>query len=223
MALSAKIFRLNEYIPFDVIYDKLSNYRVEEEVEGIRVERFFRGLSYTGNMLKAEFVYDEPYEVDIGGELRVIPRRRYALTAFTEHEGTIYVAILEKRLRANRIALMLSEILFIRRDMVLEAYTTHEILKGLHESNPESTRVIYFDNVDIPNVRKLALYGSALADTSLYSSYLEHGKIWYVVFEHRETGYVVGITRNMIIAMFSNITTDEFIDFIVEHIIPLTR
>ena len=223
MALSAKIFRLSEYIPFDVIYDKLSNYRVEEEVEGLKIERFFRDVSYTGELIKAEFVYDEPYEVDIGGELKSIPRRRYAMMAFMEHEGTIYVAILEKRLRANRLALMLSEILFIRRDMVLEAYTTHEILKGLHESNPESTRVIYFDNVDIPNVKKLALYGMALADTSLYSSYLEHGRIWYVVFQHRETGYVVGITRNMIIAMFSNITTDEFIDFITEYVIPLIR
>ena len=223
MALSAKIFRLSEYVPFDIIYDKLSNYKVVEEIEGVRLEKFFREISYTGEILKAELVYDEPYEVDVGGEIKLLPRRRYAMVAFTEYEGTIYVAILEKRLRANKIALDLSEILFIRRDMVLEAYTTHEILKGLHESNPESTRVIYFDNVDIPNVKKLALYGMALADTSLYSNYLEHGRIWYVVFQHRETGYIVGITRNMIIAMFSNISTDEFIDFIIKHVIPLVR
>ncbi len=223
MALSAKVFRLAEYIPFDVIYDKISNYRVSEEVDGVVIEKFFRDLSYSGNLLKAEYVYDEPMEIDVGGEVKLLPRRRYALLAFTEYEGNIYVIILEKKFRANRIALQLSDILFIRRDMVLEAYTTHEILKGLHESNPESTRVIYFDNVDIPNIKKLALYGRSLADTNLYSRYLEHGLIWYVVFEHRETGFVVGITRNMIIAMFSNITSDEFIDFIIEHLIPLIR
>ena len=223
MALSAKVFRLSEYVPFDIIYDKLSNYNVSDEVEGVKLEKFFRNLNYAGNILKAEYVYDELTEIDVGGEVRLLPRRRYAYLAFTEYEGNMYVIILEKKFRANRIALQLSDILFIRRDMVLEAYTTHEILKGLHESNPESTRVIYFDNVDIPNIKKLALYGMSLADTNLYSRYLEHGLIWYVVFEHRETGYVVGITRNMIIAMFSNITVDEFIDFIVEHIIPLIR
>ncbi|HIE37322.1 TPA: hypothetical protein EYP83_04050 [Candidatus Geothermarchaeota archaeon] len=223
MALSAKVFRLGEYIPFDVIYDKLSKYRVSEDLNGIVIERFFRDLSYSGNILKAEYVYDEPMEIDVGGEIKLLPRRRYALTAFTEFEGNIYLIILEKKFRANKIALALSEILFIRRDMVLEAYTTHEILKGLHEANPESTRVIYFDNVNIPNINKLALYGMSLADTTLYSRYLEHGYIWYVVFEHKETGYVVGVTRNMIIAMFSNITSDEFINFIIDHLIPLIR
>jgi len=51
--------------------------------------------------------------------------------------------------------------------------------------------------------------------------YLEHGKIWYVVFQHKESGYVVGITRNLIIAMFSNITLDDFLNFIIEHILPM--
>ncbi len=223
MALSAKVFRLDQPLPQDIIYDKLRNYRVVDEVEGVRLEKFFRDVERVGGILKGTFVFDEPYEVDVAGELKLLPRRRYAYIAFTEYEGSSYLIVLEKKFRANRIALELSEVLFIARDKILEAYTTHEILKSLHESSPDTTRVIYFDNVDIPNVKKLALYGEALANTELYSEYLRHGLIWYVVFEHRETGYIVGLTRNMIVVLFTKATSDEFIDFIVEHIIPLIR
>ncbi len=223
MALSAKVFRLAEPLPQDIIYDKLVHHRVVDEVEGLRLERFFRNVARVGDSLRAEYVFDEPIEMDVAGETRLLPRRRYAPIAFVEYQGVMYLIVLEKRFRANRIALEISEILFISRDKVLEAYTTHEILKSLHESSPESTRVIYFDNVDIPNVKKLALYGEALADTDLYSQYLRHGLIWYVVFQHRETGYIVGITRNMIVVMFTKATSDEFIDFIVDHVIPLVR
>ncbi len=223
MALSAKVFRLDEELPQEIIFDKLRNYRVVDEVEGVRLERFFKDVVRVGSYIRGTYVFDEPIEMDVAGDVRLLPRRRYAEVAFTDYGGSSYLIILEKKFRANRIALELSEILFISRGKILEAYTSHEILKSLHESSPESTRVIYFDNVDIPNIKKLALYGEALADTELYSEYLRHGLIWYVVFEHRETGYVVGLTRNMIVVLFSKSTSDEFIDFIIRHIIPLVR
>jgi len=98
---------------------------------------------------------------------------------------------------------------------------SEETLKELHESNPRATKVIYFDNVDIPDVGKLALYGSSLADSSLYQEYLDHGNIWYAVFEIEERGIVVGATRNSVIVLFSKLETQEFIDFILEDILPL--
>ncbi|MFB6216005.1 MAG: hypothetical protein ABEJ72_03425, partial [Candidatus Aenigmatarchaeota archaeon] len=91
----------------------------------------------------------------------------------------------------------------------------------LHESNPRATKVIYFDNVDIPDVGKLALYGSSISDSSLYQEYLDHGNIWYAVFEVEEKGIVVGVTRNSVVVLFSNLEEHEFTDFIVEDILPL--
>jgi len=221
LVLSAKVFKLSEYIPIDIIYDKISGYRVKEDYEGIEVQEYFEDINVIGGMIKGFYIYDEVRVFNVGGELRNIPIRREVPIIFIEYRGAEYLIIFEKKPRANKIAIKISEILFIRGDMIIEAFITHETLKSLHESAPEATKVIYFDNVDLPNINKLALYGDSLADTSLYNEYLKHGLIWYVVFQHRDTGYVVGITRNAIIAMFTNITLDEFQDFILRHILPL--
>jgi len=221
LALSAKIFRVKEPQSLDYIYEKLSTYRNEEEADDLKLQEFFDDLKVVGNILKGYYIYDEPITMNIAGELKDLPRRREALISFIDYMGSQFLIIFEKKRRANRIAVKLSEILFIRGDVIVEAYIPHEVLKGLHESTPEATKVIYFDNVDIPNIDKLALYGDALADTTLYNNYLEHGLIWYVVFQHKETGYIVGITRNTIIAMFTNMSLEDFQDFIIKYIMPL--
>ncbi len=221
MALSAKIFRLKEYNPIDVIADKLVNYSLVEEYEGVELKKYFEDVKVIGVLLKAYFIFDEPRVLNVAGETKVLPIRREALVTFRDREGEIILTVFEKKNRANRIANLISEVLFGRVGVVVEAKINHEILKSIHESSPESTKVIYFDNVDIPNVNKLALYGDALADTSLYKMYLDHGLIWYVVFTHRETGYIVGITRNLIVTMFSKMTLDEFSDFIDKYILNL--
>ena len=221
MALSAKIFRLKNYNPIDIIADKLSSYNVVEEYQGVELKRFFDNIKVIGILLKAYFIFDEPRVLNVGGETKILPIRREALVTFRDRDGEIILTVFEKKNRANRIANLISEVLFGHIGGVVEARINHEILKSIHESSPESTKVIYFDNIDIPNVNKLALYGDALADTSLYKMYLDHGLIWYVVFTHRETGYIVGLTRNLIVTMFSKMTLEEFSEFIDKYILTL--
>jgi len=182
-----------------------------------RLKEYFDNLEVIGNLLKGYYIYDEIVTLNVQGELRDTPVRREVFLSIIEYRGSQFLIVFEKKNRANKIAVKISELLFIKGDMIVEGRIPHEVLKSLHESTPEATKVIYFDNVDIPNINKLALYGESLADTSLYTSYLSHGKIWYVVFQHKESGYIVGITRNAIIAMFTNITLEEFLDFIAKH------
>jgi hypothetical protein len=101
------------------------------------------------------------------------------------------------------------------------ANTLAETLKVLHESNPKATSLIWFDQVDIPGVSKLCLAGTGLAGTQLYNEYLRHGAIWYVVFEVQKRGIVVGITRSCVVTLFSKSSTADFIDYIVEDLLPL--
>ena len=77
------------------------------------------------------------------------------------------------------------------------------------------------DDVDIPGVEKLCLAGSSLADTEPYQDYLEHGKIWYVLFEVQKRGIVVGITRRCVVTLFSKGTAEEFISYIMEDLFKL--
>jgi hypothetical protein len=126
-----------------------------------------------------------------------------------------------KKLLTNYVANKLSKVLFINSQGILEARIPHETLRQLHESNPQATKLIWFDEVDIPGVEKLCLAGPDLVDTKLYHDYLEHGKIWYVVFESQKRGIMVGITRNCVVTLFSRSTTQEFINYILEDFLKL--
>jgi hypothetical protein len=126
-----------------------------------------------------------------------------------------------KKLLTNHVANRLSEVLYNRTGFIVESRIPSETLQELHESNPQATNLIWFDDVDIPSVEKLCLAGSGLADTGLYRNYLEHGKIWYVVFGTRRRGITVGITRNCVVTLFSKSTIDDFVKYIVEDLLTL--
>jgi hypothetical protein len=126
-----------------------------------------------------------------------------------------------KKLLTNYVANKLSKVLFINPQAILEVRIAYETLKDLHESNPRATKLIWFDEVDIPGVEKLCLAGPNLVDTNLYRDYLQHGKIWYVVFKVQKRGIVVGIARNCVITLFSKSTVEEFIDYILKDFLLL--
>ena len=125
------------------------------------------------------------------------------------------------KLLSNHVANRLSEVLFGNVGEIVEVRISHETLKTLHESNPQATNLIWLDDIDIPGVEKLCLSGTSLADTELYHQYLEHGKIWYVVFETQKRRVVVGITRNGVMTLFSKSTVDNFINYILEGLLAL--
>jgi hypothetical protein len=126
-----------------------------------------------------------------------------------------------KKLLTNYVANKLSKALFINPQAILEVRISHETLKQLHESNPQATKLIWFDDVDIPGVEKLCLAGPDLTDSTLYHDYLQHGKIWYVVFEDQKRGIVVGITRNCVVTLFSKSSVDEFIKYVIDDLLQL--
>jgi hypothetical protein len=60
-----------------------------------------------------------------------------------------------------------------------------------------------------------------LGNTSLYSDYLTHGKLWYIVFTSKAYGYVFGLTRNCILTGFSKMELSEFKNFVGSQVFPL--
>jgi hypothetical protein len=126
-----------------------------------------------------------------------------------------------KKMLSSHVANRLSKILFITPRAILETKIPNETLKTLHESNPQATRLIWFDQMDIAGVEKLCLAGSDLADTQLYQDYLAHGQIWYVVFEAQKRGLTMGITRNSVVTLFSKSTKDELVNYIREDLLLL--
>jgi len=233
LVLPAKIFEVEEKADLGLIARKLKDFR-EEEVyqtekgEAVTLVTEILDLKLQGDLLYGVFSKDFVRTRYYRREVIEVPVTEESPFWFKRFRGRLFLIVLApsvargvKKLLTGYVANKLSKILFIKPHAIVEARIPHETLKGLHESNPQATKLIWFDDVDIPGVEKLCLAGSDLADTRLYHEYLKHGKIWYVVFEVQKRGIVVGITRNCVVTLFSKSTIDDFINYILEDLLIL--
>jgi len=225
MVVAGKIFKLSE--PFDIadMASKLEGYRREEEFEEgnykFALVTEVVGLLLKGSILRAVYSHDYVIQVFHRGKIVPTPRTIEAVFSFSEHEGTTFLTVVEKKRLANFIANQLSEILSGKVGRIVEVRISPEILKGFHLKNPEDTKITFFDNVDIPNVNKLSLYGPDLVNTSLFDDYTKHGDLWYVVARSREYGYVVGITRDASVTIFNLADKEKYLEYVAKQVYPL--
>ena len=233
MVLPAKIFEIKESLRLETMVQKLRDFHEEEKYEtndrgevslvteildlnqdedlvsGFFSRDFMRRRYYKRRVVETPTTEEAPFWIKPFGD-----RRFLIVLAPSVARGV-------KKLLTNHVANKLSEILFDITGAIVEVRLSNETLKELHESNPQATKLIWFDDVNIPSVEKLCLAGSGLADTKLYHDYLEHGKIWYVVFEVQKRRIVVGITRSCVVTLFSKSTVDEFVNYILEDFLKL--
>lgn len=225
MVVAGKIFRLAEPLAVGEIASRLEGYHAEEAYEEgdhkLTLLTEVTGLLPKGKMLKGIYSHDYVIQVFHRGKIVPTPRTVEALFSFAEHEGATFLTIVEKKRLANFIANKLSQILFEGVGEILEARISPETLKGFHLKNPEDTKITFFDNVDIPNIDKLSLYGPDLTNTSLFEDYGKHGDLWYVVARSREYGYVVGITRDASVTVFNLAEKEPYLEYVAKEIYSL--
>ena len=233
MVLPAKTFEIREDISLREIAERLRGFREEDEYETEGEER----LTLVTEILDLEEEEDKVYAVFSRDFMKTrIYKRRITETPATEeapfwvttHEGRTFLIVVApsvargvKKLLSNHVANKISDALFGVTGAIVEVRIPDETLQNLHESNPQATRLIWFDDVDIPSVDKLCLAGQGLADTALYHDYIEHGRIWYVVFQAQNRGLTVGVTRSCVVTLFSKSTLDEFIEYVTEDFLQL--
>ena len=235
MVLPAKIFEIKEEVDFGLLVWKLKDFREEElhqteNGEAISLATEILDLKHEGDMISGVFSKDFVQRRFFRRKLVEVPvteESPFWIKPFRERVFVIVsapsVARGVKKLLTNFVANKLSKVLFITPHAIVEVEIPRDTLKELHESNPQATRLIWFDEINIPGVEKLCLAGSDLVDTRLYQEYIEHGKIWYVVFEVQNRGITVGITRNCVITLFSKSTADELTSYLSEDVLPLIR
>jgi len=235
LVLPAKVFEIKERADIGFIIQKLKDFREEEPYEaesgetvnlvteildlnledgtisGVFSKDFVRTRFYKRKLVETLVTEEAPFWIRPFGD-----RLFLIVLAPSVARGV-------KKLLTGNVANTLSRTLFIRTGAIVETRIPHETLRELHESNPQATKLIWFDQVDIPGVEKLCLAGSDIADTELYQEYLKHGKIWYVVFEVQRRGLVVGITRNCVVTLFSKSTIADFIRYVQEDILKLIQ
>jgi hypothetical protein len=225
MVVAGKIFRLSESLALDEIASRLQDYYTEEPYEEgdykFTLLTEVVGLLPKKNTLSGVYSHDFVIHVFHRGKVASLPRTVEALFSFSQVEDTTFLTVVEKKRVANFIANKLSEILFEKVGGIVEARIPPETLREFHLKNPEDTKITFFDNVDIPNVNKLSLYGPDLINTSLFEDYTKHGDLWYVVARSRETGYVVGVTRDASVTIFNLADKSKYVEYVNKEIYPL--
>lgn len=233
MVLPAKVFEIKEETNFGLMIQKLKDFREDETYEKSNGETVnlvteILDLTLKENLVSGVFSADFMRSRYYRRQLVESPVSEEALFWVTRFENRNFLIVVApsvargvKKLLSSHVANRLSKILFITARAIIETKIPHETLKTLHESNPQATRLIWFDQIDIPGVEKLCLAGSSLADTQLYQDYLAHGQIWYVVFEAQKRGLTMGVTRNSVVTLFSKCTKDDLINYIREDLLRL--
>jgi len=226
MVVAGKVFRLVEPLSLAETGSMLEGYHTEEPYEEgdykFTLVTEVVGLLPKENMLRGVYSHDHVINVFHRGKVMPLPRTVEAVFSFAEHEDTVFLTIVEKKSLANFMANKLSEILFEKKGGVVEARISPETLREFHLKNPEDTKITFFDNVDIPNVNKLSLYGPDLINTPLFEDYGKHGDLWYIVARSKKYGYVVGVTRDASITIFNLTDKEKYLEYVTMEIYPLT-
>jgi uncharacterized protein YkuJ len=225
MVVAGKIFRLSNQIPLSEIASKLDKFHVEEKYEeediDLQLLTEIVGLLPKENTLTGIYSHDYVIHVFHRGKMSPLPKTVEAMFSFAQLKNSVFVTIVEKKRMANFVANKLSEILFEKIGGIVEARIAPETLKEFHLKNPEDTKISFFDNVDIPNVNKLSIYGPDLTNTQLFDDYAKHGDLWYVVARSKRTGYVVGLTRDASVTIFNLADKIKFVEYVNKEIYPL--
>jgi hypothetical protein len=224
MVVAGKIFRLTQQMSLAEIASKLAGHRVEENYgEGdykFKLITEVVGLETKRGIVSGTYSNDSVTHVFHRGTSAPLPQTVEAMFSFAHIQDTTFLTVVEKKRVANFVANKLGELLFEKVGVVVVAKISPETLNAFHDKNPEETKITFFDNVDIPNVEKLSLYGPDLNNTSLFGDYMKHGNLWYVVGRSKDTGYVVGITRDASVTIF-NLDKSKYVEYVAKEIYPI--
>jgi len=225
LVLAGKVFLVRENFDMDLLAEKLKAFRVETE-SSVEEQEFkllsdIRDLSPGRGTLEGTFSFDSVFVIRHRGKPVPVPRTYEAPFSFNLYNGRLFLTVYDKKNRANNIANEMSKSIFLALGQIVEARIDPETLKKFHEANFDDSKVIYFDGIDVPNISKLSLYGAQLGNTSLYSDYMSHGQLWYIVYRSKRQGYIIGLTRNCVVTSFSRVELPEFISYVRQEIFPL--
>ncbi|MEM2885907.1 MAG: hypothetical protein QXF24_07450 [Thermoproteota archaeon] len=226
MVVAGKVFRTREHVPLAELARRLKGYRKEAplgEAEEELLITEIRDLKISGERLEGMLFRDVPLVIRRRGKAATVVRTMEIYFVFFDSERQTFLLVVEKKATANWAANLLSEIIFVSVGGIVEARIMPGLLKRYHDQNSEGTKVVFFDDVDLPNISKLSLYGPSLSNTSLYSEYLSHGNLWYVVITSRKRGIVVGVTRDAVVTVFSKVDLPAFVDYVLDEIVDLIK
>ncbi|MCS7142782.1 MAG: hypothetical protein NZ920_03185 [Aigarchaeota archaeon] len=225
MVLTAKVFDVRSESNLGQIAAKLKDLKLVERVkEGeseIELVTDVSNLKSDKSSISGVLSKDKLMWVRQRGKRVPVVRTIDAYIEFRDRGDKILLIVLQEKHFANAVASLLSHQLFLDYRSIVEANIPSENIQKLHEANPEATKLIWFDQLRIPGVEKLALAGPSLMDVPLYREYVDNGRIWYIVYTTRDGGRIFGLTRNAVVTAFTRLEESEFLDYIHNEVFRL--
>lgn len=227
MPTAGKVFVSTDYKKLADVAAALEGFKVEEEyAEGdfkLTLLTEVANVSINDNILTGLYSYDHIVYNYHRGKVAPAAATKEVLFSMNEYQNRLYLSVVDKKAIANRVANRLSEITFGEMGVIVEARILPETLKKFHIANREGTKVIFFENMDIPNINKLSLYGPDLVDTKLFKEYDKIGDPWYVLAKSKKFGYTVGLVRDGSVTIFNTVDQAQYLQYVREDIIPMTQ
>ena len=227
MPTAGKVFVSTENKKLADIAAALEGHKVEEEyAEGdfkLNLLTEVANVNITDNILTGLYSYDHVVYNYHRGKVAPAAATKEVLFSMSEYQNRIYLAVVDKKAIANRVANRLSEIAYGEMGVFVEARILPETLKKFHVANKEGTKVIFFENMGIPNINKLSLYGPDLVDTKLFKEYDSIGDLWYVLAKSKKYGYTVGLVRDGSTTIFNTVDQGQYLQYVREEVIPMTQ
>ncbi len=207
------------------IYESLEGYSQlwEEEVDGRTVSVGFRvaNIDHSGETVWG--VVEESFisRMEFRGEEIRVPVSLTIEFSFIEYDKRQFLIVYAGKRRADRLAVRFSEILYDRRDVIVEVYIPPEKMRTLYLDKVGEVRIVILDNLRIPGLSKVTLFGKDLKDSDAFMDYLKKGRESYVVYRDEEG--VFGVSRMGQIIAFSRIDSETLESYLREKIIPLAE
>jgi len=227
MPTAGKVFVSTEFMTLADISATLEGYRVEEEYKEDDFELDLitevANISIVDETLTGLYSYDYVTHHYHRGKISPSPVTKEVLFSFTTHDGRDYLTVVDKKALANNVANRLSDLIFGELGVIVEARILPGTLKKFHLENPESTKVIFFENMDIPNLNKISLYGPDVVDTNLFKEYTARGDPWYILTKSKKHGHTVGLVRDGSVTIFNTVDQGQYLNYIKDEIIPMTQ
>ena len=227
MPTAGKVFVSTEFKQLSDVASTLTGYKKEEEyVEGdfkLTLLKEVANISIVENILTGLYSYDHIVYNYHRGKVAPSPVTKEVLFSMNVYQNRLYLAVVDKKALANNVANRLSEIIFGEMGVIVEARILPETLKKFHLENPESTKVIFFENMDIPNINKLSLYGPDVVDTKLFKEYTKIGDPWYILTKSKKFSHTVGMVRDGSVTIFNSIDQAQYLQYIRDEVIPMTQ
>lgn len=227
MPTAGKVFVSTESMTLSDISAALEGYRVEEDYQEddfqLELLTEVANLNINEGILTGLYSYDYITHNYHRGKIIPSPGTKEILFAFTQHEERPYLIVVDKKALANNIANRLSEIIWGELGVIVEARILPETLKKFHMENKENTKVIFFENMNIPNLNKISLYGPDVVDTGLFKEYTQRGDPWYILTKSKKFQHTVGLVRDGSVTIFNSVDQGQYLNYVKEEIVPMTQ